>query len=111
MLRGGAGGTGTVFRFIVRTTPTDVQEYRDSPINRLLKGLRPIPITIHPRPATDHSNITMPSQRGQPVQIFWSPTESGSYDDGASKLPCATLLHELTHAWQNYNGEYSNEDL
>jgi len=53
----------------------------------------------------------MPSQRGQPVQIFWSPTESGSYDDGASKLPCATLLHELTHAWQNYNGEYSNEDL
>ena len=77
---------------------------RGSPINRLLAALTSIPVTIHPRPPTDTSNATASSPPGQPVDIYWSPTDSGRYTDGASKIPCATLLHELTHAWENYNG-------
>jgi hypothetical protein len=76
-----------------------------SPINRLLASLTSIPITVHPRAATDTSNATASSPAGKPVDIYWSPMENSRYaDDGASKIPCATLLHELTHAWENYNG-------
>lgn len=82
-----------------------------SPVNRLLNELREVPVAVHPRSPNDTSNATRPSAPGAAVVIQWSPYDSGAYpDDGASKIPCATLLHELTHAWENYNG-YDNGEV
>jgi hypothetical protein len=32
------------------------------------------------------------------VNIFWNPDKTEPYQDGAPRVPCATLLHELQHA-------------
>lgn len=83
-----------------------------SPINRLLKALAEIPVTIHPRPAKDTSNSTAYSAPGKPVEIYWTPVDKPAYDaDSAALIPCATLLHELTHAWENYNGITGNGEV
>jgi hypothetical protein len=81
-----------------------------SPINNLLNELKSVPIVIHPRPKTDTSNVTASTQPGQPAQVYWSPTDTSPYSDGASKIPAATLLHELTHAWEMYHG-YDNGEV
>jgi len=76
-----------------------------SPVNNLLKQLAEAPVTVQPRPPKDESNVTPYSPPGKPVSLTWSPSDNGRYAaDGASKSACATLLHELTHAWENYNG-------
>ncbi len=91
---------------IQRTAAAD----RASPVNRLLNGLANIPIAVHQRPATDTGNSTPYSPPGKAVDINWG-LNGGSYPgDGASRIPCATLLHELTHAWENYN-QYDNGEI
>ena len=46
---------------------------------------------------------------GQLQRIHWDPHSGGEYADGGTKLPCAILIHELTHAYENHVGLYSGE--
>jgi hypothetical protein len=82
-----------------------------SPINQLLNELKSVPIVIHQRPARDASNITSSTPPGQKAVISWGYKDTPTYADGATKNPSATLLHELTHAWEQYKGINSDETL
>jgi len=41
---------------------------------------------------------------GKPILMDWDPRSSGRYYDGASKVPCGVLLHELQHAARLFKG-------
>ena len=51
----------------------------------------------------DSGYATAYSPPGKAVDISWG------LNDG-SRIPCATLFHELTHAWENYN-RYDNGEI
>jgi hypothetical protein len=38
------------------------------------------------------------------ANIFWNPADVRAYRDGATRMPCGTLLHELQHAADMVNG-------
>jgi len=46
---------------------------------------------------------------GQLLYLHWDPNINGVYeDDGAPKIPCAVLLHELQHAARYFTGKECN---
>lgn len=46
---------------------------------------------------------------GKPLTTGWDPHLGGTYDeDGAPKVPCAVLLHELQHAARYFKGAECN---
>jgi hypothetical protein len=39
------------------------------------------------------------------VRVGWDPQRSGTYYDGATRVPCGVLLHELEHAARYFRGQ------
>ncbi|HWU91235.1 MAG TPA: VWD domain-containing protein [Kofleriaceae bacterium] len=59
---------------------------------------RPGPTTfIQPWPRGAESSSTDCTPGGG-ANIYWNPTDTKAYSDGAPRVPCATLYHELQHA-------------
>ena len=48
---------------------------------------------------------------GKPIVMSWDSHLGGKYDDGAPKVPCAVLLHELQHAARYFTGKECNGSL
>lgn len=53
--------------------------------------------TANPNPGGDPT--------GRPLDLFWNSNQTGVYADGAPKVPCAVLLHELQHAARYFKGQ------
>ena len=61
---------------------------------------------IQPRPNGDNLVVRFRHRVfGRRVSAAWDPDLSGLYDDGAPKVPCAVLLHELEHAARYFRGQ------
>jgi hypothetical protein len=71
-----------------------------------LRKLAPVRITVGEEVGLNWAERAPP---GRSTRIHWDPHSGGEYADGAVKLPCAILLHELTHAHDNYVSLYSGE--
>ena len=71
-----------------------------------LGKLAPIRITVGEEMDLNWAERAPP---GRVQRIHWDPHTGGEYADGGTKLPCAILLHELTHARDNDIALYSGE--
>ena len=76
---------------------------KDQSIKQLLQAIKKVPITITETDAVK-GDSTAATPPGQPVMIHWNPTDTSPYLDGASNIPAAALLHELTHGVRLYRG-------
>lgn len=65
-------------------------------------------ITIHYKPgggAGTHNPSPGNDPTGKPLDIDWDSNQTGNYADGAPRVPCAVLLHELEHAARYFTGQ------
>ena len=76
---------------------------------QLVASLSSIPITVK---RGSGASATVYSAPEKPVTIEWSPMQGGNYPcSGAPRQTCATLLHELAHAQEYWNGTASQFPL
>jgi hypothetical protein len=72
----------------------------------VLRKLASVPIAVGEEVGLNWAERAPP---GQLQRIHWDPHRGGEYADGGTKLPCAILVHELTHAYENHVELYSGE--
>jgi hypothetical protein len=79
------------------------RQSNDNQINILINAIKKVPITVYYTNVV-HGNVTDNTAVHEPATIYWNPTDTVPYKDGASNIPAAALLHELTHAARFYYG-------
>ena len=71
-----------------------------------LRKIASVPIAVSEEVGLNWAEHAPP---GRLQRIHWDPSTHGEYADGGTKLPCAILLHELTHAYEDYIGLLQGE--
>ena len=92
-------GASPEFRARVQGCLHDIERAGARGRRFIRKALAPVQVTIVPSRGVTWTLGTPPDL---PQRVHWDPHQTGEYGDGAAKLSCAILLHELTHAYENF---------
>jgi hypothetical protein len=73
----------------------------------ILQQLNRAQITLRYQSGSSWTDDPTPNgdSTGKPLIVLWDPDQTGFYPDGAPKVPCAVLLHELQHAARYFKGQ------